>query len=134
MTINEAVSLVIKASIISKGGEVFVLNMGDPIRIIDLAKKLIQLSGKTIKNKNNKTGDIEIKIIGLSPGEKLYEELLIGNNPIETQENKILMAQENYLEWTKLNKYLQVLKTSLKKDDLKKIKTIFLEVGTLYKN
>ena len=134
MTINEAVSLVIKASTISKGGEVFVLNMGDPIRIIDLAKKLIQLSGKTIKNKNNKAGDIEIKIIGLSPGEKLYEELLIGNNPIETQENKILMAQENYLEWTKLNKYLQVLKTSLKKDDLKKIKTIFLEVGTLYKN
>tara|TARA_B110000971_G_scaffold37478_1_gene35973 strand:- start:1892 stop:3451 length:1560 start_codon:yes stop_codon:yes gene_type:complete len=134
MTINEAVSLVIKASTISKGGEVFVLNMGDPIRIIDLAKKLIQLSGKTIKNKNNKAGDIEIKIIGLSPGEKLYEELLIGNNPIETKENKILMAQENYLEWTKLSKYLQVLKTSLKKDDLKKIKTIFLEVGTLYKN
>jgi len=133
MTINEAVNLVIKASIISKGGEVFVLNMGDPVRIIDLAKKLIQLSGKTIKDDNNKTGDIEIKVIGLSSGEKLYEELLIGNNPIETQERKILMAQENYLEWTKLNKHLQVLKLSLRKDDLKKIKKTFLEVGTLYK-
>ena len=76
MTIHEAVSLVIKASLIAKGGEVFVLDMGDPIKIIDLAKRMIELSGKTIKSKQNLNGDIEIKIIGLSKGEKLYEELL----------------------------------------------------------
>ena len=134
MTINEAVSLVIKASIITKGGEVFVLNMGDPVRIIDLAKKMIELSGKTIKNKNNLNGDIEIKIIGLSPGEKLYEELLIGKNPKETQEEKILMAQEKYLEWKELKKYLHVLKDYLNKNDLKNIKKVFVEIGTFYKN
>ena len=134
MTINEAVSLVIKASIITKGGEVFVLNMGDPVRIIDLAKKMIELSGKTIKNKNNLNGDIEIKIIGLSPGEKLYEELLIGKNPKETEEEKILMAQEKYLEWKELKKYLHVLKDYLNKNDLKNIKKLFVEIGTFYKN
>jgi len=134
MTINEAVSLVIKASIITKGGEVFVLNMGDPVRIIDLAKKMIELSGKTIKNENNVNGDIEIKIIGLSPGEKLYEELLIGKNPKETQEKKILMAQEKYLEWKELKKYLKILKDSLNKNDLKNIKRVFVEIGTFYKS
>ena len=134
MTINEAVSLVIKASIIAKGGEVFVLDMGTPVKIIDLAKKMIELSGKTIKNKDNINGDIEIKITGLSSGEKLYEELLIGDNPIKTQEEKILMAQESYLEWTELKKYLQALKLSLRENDLKDIKKIFVEIGTFYKN
>ena len=132
MTINEAVSLVIKAVIIAKGGEVFVLNMGDPVRIMDLAEKMIKLSGKTIKNKDNVNGDIEIKIIGLSRGEKLYEELLIGKNPIKTQEEKILMAQENYLEWKELKKYLRILKNYINKNDLENIKKVFVEIGTLY--
>ena len=134
MTINEAVSLVIKASIMTKGGEVFVLDMGDPIRIIDLAKQMIELSGKTIKNQDNLNGDIEIKIIGLSKGEKLYEELLIGNNPIKTHEPKILMAQESYIEWKVLQKHLHSLKIALKKNDLKVIKDLLVEIGTFYKS
>ena len=132
MTINEAVSLVIKSSIIAKGGEVFVLNMGDPIRIIDLAKQMIELSGKTIKNKDNINGDIEIKIVGLSKGEKLYEELLIGNNPIETQEQKILMAQEIYIQWAILEKYLKDLKIALEQNDLKIIYKLLTKIGVLY--
>ena len=132
MTINEAVSLVIKSSIIAKGGEVFVLNMGDPVRIIDLAKQMIELSGKTIKNKDNINGDIEIKIVGLSKGEKLYEELLIGNNPIETQEQKILMAQEIYIQWEILEKYLKDLKIALEQNDLKIIYKLLTRIGVLY--
>ena len=132
MTINEAVSLVIKSSIIAKGGEVFVLNMGDPVRIIDLAKQMIELSGKTIKNKDNINGDIEIKIVGLSKGEKLYEELLIGNNPIETQEQKILMAQEIYIQWAILEKYLKDLKIALEQNDLKIIYKLLTKIGVLY--
>ena len=134
MTINEAVSLVIKASLIAKGGEVFVLNMGDPIKIIDLAKRMIELSGKTIKSKQNLNGDIEIKIIGLSKGEKLYEELLIGNNPIETNEDKIMIAQENFLEWKYLEKHLNNLNEYLKKNDLKNIKKLLVDIGTEYNN
>ena len=132
MTINEAVSLVIKSSIIAKGGEVFVLNMGDPVRIIDLAKQMIELSGKTIKNKDNINGDIEIKIVGLSKGEKLYEELLIGNNPIETQEQKILMAQEIYIQWAILEKYLKDLKIALEQNNLKIIYKLLTKIGVLY--
>ena len=133
MTINEAVSLVIKSSIIAKGGEVFVLDMGDPIRIIDLAKQMIELSGRTIKTEDNINGDIAIKIIGLGKGEKLYEELLIGNNPIETEEKKILMAQESFIEWKYLKKYLQALKIALNQNDLKMIKSLLVEIGTFYK-
>ena len=132
MTIHEAVNLVIKSSIISKGGEVFVLDMGDPIKIIDLAKKMALLSGKTIKNKYNRNGDIEIQITGLSTGEKLYEELLIGNNPVQTKEKKILMAQENYLEWKELKKHLYELEISLKENNIKEIKKIFIKTGTFY--
>ena len=132
MTIHEAVNLVIKASTMAKGGEVFVLDMGDPIKIIDLAKKMTLLSGKTIKNNNNQNGDIEIKIVGLEPGEKLYEELLIGNNPKQTKERKIFMAQENFLEWEKLENFLNDLKYYLKQNDLKSIKKIFIKTGTFY--
>ena len=133
MTINEAVSLVIKTSIIAKGGEVFVLDMGDPVKIIDLAKQMIELSGKTIKNKENINGDIEIKIIGLSEGEKLYEELLIGNNPKKTEENKILMAQESFIEWKYLKEYLYTLKSALNKNDMTTIKNLLVNMGTFYK-
>ena len=122
---------IIKSSIIAKGGEVFVLDMGDPIRIIDLATKMILLSGKTIKNKDHKNGDIEIKIVGLQPGEKLYEELLIGNNPIKTQESKILMAQENYLSWKELRKNLKLIEKYLHLRDIKSINNIFIQMNIL---
>ena len=131
MTIYEAVNLVIKSAIIAKGGEVFVLDMGDPIRIVDLAKKMILLSGKTIKNKDHKNGDIEIKVVGLQPGEKLYEELLIGNNPIKTQESKILMAQENYLSWKELRENLKLIEKYLHQRDIKSINRILIQMNIL---
>ena len=106
--------------------------MGDPVKIIDLAKQMIELSGKTIKNKDNINGDIEIKIVGLSKGEKLYEELLIGNDPIETQEQKILMAQEIYIQWAILEKYLKDLKIALEQNDLKIIYKLLTKIGVLY--
>ncbi|MDB0048848.1 polysaccharide biosynthesis protein, partial [Alphaproteobacteria bacterium] len=134
MTINEAVSLVIKSSIITKGGEVFVLNMGDPIRIIDLAKKMIELSGKTIKDQNNSNGDIEIKVIGLSEGEKLYEELLIGNSPIKTKQDKIFIAQEKFIEWKHLKIHLETLKKALCDGNIKLVKNLFINIGTFYKS
>lgn len=93
MTILEAAQLVIQASAIAEGGEVYVLNMGDPVKIINLAKSMIRLSGNSVKNKNNKDG-IEIKFTGLRPGEKLYEELLIDNNPEGTCHPKIMKAKE----------------------------------------
>ena len=133
MTINEAVSLVIKSSMIAKGGEVFVLNMGDPVRIIDLAKKMIELSGKTLKDKENINGDIEIKIIGLSKGEKLYEELLIGENPIKTEQEKILIAQESFIIWDELKIYLMKLEKALNENDIDLVKKLFVSIGTSYK-
>ena len=82
MTIKEAAQLVIQAGAMANGGEVFVLDMGKPVKIYDLAKKMIQLSGQKLKDENNSYGDVEILITGLRPGEKLYEELLIGNDPL----------------------------------------------------
>ena len=92
MTITEAAQLVIQAGSMGKHSEVFVLDMGKSIKIIELINKMISLSGLTIKNKENISGDIEIKIIGLRPGEKIYEELLIGNNPEKTIHQKIYLS------------------------------------------
>ena len=98
MTIPEAAGLVLEAGVMSTGGETFVLNMGKPIKILDLAKKLIKLSGLTEKNESNPNGDIEIKIIGLSKGEKLHEELLIDHNPKPTSNKNIMKANETFIE------------------------------------
>ena len=94
MTLGEAVQLVIETSNLSKGGEIFVLDMGKLVKIKELAENLINLSGKTIKNSENPMGDIEIKITGLLPGEKLYEEVLIDDNAVKTSNPKILKATE----------------------------------------
>lgn len=125
MTIPEAVTLILHAGNLAKGGEVFVLDMGKPIKIIDLAKKMIKLSGLKEKNKKTPFGDIEIKIIGLRPGEKLYEELLIGENSQSTKNKNILMAKEEYLEWSNLEKILENLSVQLEFNDKNKIIEIF---------
>ena len=113
MTIPEAAELVIQASAMSKGGEVFVLDMGEPVKIFDLATRMIELSGLTIKSSSNPEGDIEIKRVGLRPGEKLYEELLIGNNPRPTQHPRIMQASEVYLQWHVLTNELEILKINM---------------------
>ena len=118
MTIYEAVNLILQTYKISKGGEVFLLDMGKPIKIIDVAKKMIRLSGLSIKDVNNPNGDIEIKIIGLRPGEKLYEELLIDDKSIPSGNKNIYYAKEQYLEYKELIHMTTDLKNSINQFDL----------------
>lgn len=109
MTIPEAAQLVMQAASMSKGGEVFVLDMGHPVKILELARHIIELSGLVERTKENPDGDIEIEITGLRPGEKLYEELLIGNNPQPTSHLLIMKANESYLDQKTLEKSLDQL-------------------------
>lgn len=121
MTIPEAAQLVIQAGALSTGGEVFVLDMGEPVKIANLAKRMIKLSGLTVKNRYNFDGDIEIKITGLRQGEKLYEELLIGDNPEDTIHPKIKKAKDPYLEWHKLSSIIKEMNNLILIKDEKKI-------------
>jgi FlaA1/EpsC-like NDP-sugar epimerase len=109
MTIPEAVELVIQAGAMGNGGDVFVLDMGEPIRISELAAKMIKLSGLEVLTADNPEGDIEISYIGLRPGEKLYEELLVGENVSNTEHNLIMRAMEEMIEWDRLSQMLQRL-------------------------
>ena len=127
MTIPEAAQLVIQASAMANGGEVFVLDMGKPVKIETLAKRMIKLSGLTLKNEYNTHGDIEIKITGLRPGEKLYEELLIGDNPEQTDHIKIKKAKDPYINWNELVLIIKELENSIENNDFKKIIKILKE-------
>ena len=133
MTIKEAAELVIQASAMSDGGDVFVLDMGDSVKIIDLAKKMINLSGLKLKEGNNQEGDISIEITGLRPGEKLYEELLIGNNSELTIHPKIFRAREDFLKWEILNPDLVNLEKFISDNDSKKIIQIMEKLVSGYK-
>ncbi|WP_381423222.1 polysaccharide biosynthesis protein [Sphingorhabdus arenilitoris] len=113
MTIPEASQLVIQAAGMADGGEVFLLDMGEPVRIADLAESMIHLSGRTLRTASHPDGDIEIIEVGLRPGEKLYEELLIGDNPKPSGHPKIMMASEHYLKWDELKKHIDELDTHL---------------------
>lgn len=118
MTIPEAAQLVIQAGAMAKGGDVFVLDMGEPVKIADLAKHMVELSGLEVRDDNNPEGDIEIEITGLRPGEKLYEELLIGDNPQPTSHARIKKAHEAFLPLSKLEEELEVLKVAIQKSSL----------------
>jgi UDP-N-acetylglucosamine 4,6-dehydratase len=113
MTVPEAAELVLQASAMSRGGELFVLDMGDPVRIGELARNMIELSGLTVRSDKNPNGDIAIVEVGLRPGEKLYEELLIGNNPAPTAHPRILMADENFIPIDELSHRLERLANAL---------------------
>ena len=113
MTVPEAAELVLQASAMAEGGDLFVLDMGQPVRIGELARNMIELSGLTVRNAQNPTGDIEIVEVGLRPGEKLYEELLIGNNPAPTGHPRILKADENFMPIDMLSKQLERLGSAL---------------------
>ena len=121
MTITEAAQLVIQAGALSKGGDVFVLDMGEPIKIYDLAIRMIELSGLSVKDSHNLKGDIEIKITGLRPGEKLYEELLLSKNPSKTNHPKIFRSEEPFLEYFKLERELNSLQKVMSKNDLESV-------------
>ena len=128
MTIPEAAQLVIQAGAMGSGGDVFVLDMGEPVRIFDLASRIVELSGLTLKDEKNPLGDIEIKVTGLRPGEKLYEELLIGDNPKPTQHPRILKAQEKFVPWAKLEGQLNSLNLALSVNDVPVIRSFLQQL------
>lgn len=122
MTIPEAAQLVLQASSMAKGGDVFVLNMGEPIKIFDLAVRMIELSGLRVRDSDDPDGDIEIQETGLRPGEKLFEELLIGNNPECTNHRQIFRANEEFLPWIQLEHDLEELSQGLKLFSIEEIR------------
>ncbi len=118
MTIPEAAQLVIQAGAMASGGDVFVLDMGESVKIMDLARRMIELSGLTVQDEANPDGDIAIEVTGLRPGEKLYEELLIGDNPMPTQHPRIMKAHEEFLPWAELLHQLAQLMNAVDANDV----------------
>jgi len=128
MTIPEASQLVLQAGSMGQGGEVFVLDMGEPVRIADLAKKMIHLMGLEEKTSEHPGGDIEIQFTGLRPGEKLFEELLIGGDPEQTEHPRIMMARESCLPWAEIEASLRSLEAACSSADSQTIFTVFREL------
>lgn len=124
MTIPEAAQLVIQAGAMAKGGEVFLLNMGEPVKIVDLARRMVRLSGLQIQDKANPDGDIRIEYTGLRPGEKLYEELLIDSDAEPTRHPRIFQAKENSLEWDLLGQVIQTLREACGQRDTDQVYTL----------
>ena len=137
MTISEASQLVMQTAAMKgknkNSSQVYVLDMGEPVRIINLAKRMVELSGLRIKDENFPQGEIEIKITGLRKGEKLFEELLIGNNPIKTSNPKILKASEDFFSWDILKEKLQILRLASDSNDSELIVHILKELVIGYK-
>ena len=132
MTIPEAAQLVIQAGSMGQGGDVFVLDMGEPVKIIDLAEKMVHLSGLSIRSEKNPHGDISIEFSGLRPGEKLYEELLIGDNVVATGHPMIMSANEDHLAWEVLKARLLELLTAVEEDDYTKVRQLLRETVSGY--
>ena len=128
MTIPEAAQLVLQAGAMARGGEVFVLDMGQPVKIIDLARKIAQLAGLTVRNESNPLGDIEIKFTGLRPGEKLYEELLIGHSPEGTAHERIMKSHEEFIPWPELARTLVDLREAATQNNQTLMLQIFINL------
>ena len=133
MTIPEAAQLVIQAGAMGTGGDVFVLDMGQPVRIADLARRMVELSGLSVRDDDNPEGDIEIAITGLRPGEKLFEELLIGENPVPTQHPRIMKAQEPFLPWAQLQQSLGALQVAKGVNDVALIRGLLQQLVSGYR-
>ena len=132
MTIPEAAQLVIQAGSMGQGGDVFVLDMGEPVRIVELAEKMIHLSGLSVRSEKNLHGDITIEFSGLRPGEKLYEELLIGDNVAATQHPMIMRANEDMLSWDELKDRLTQLMHAVHQDDYVQVRQILCNTVSGY--
>jgi FlaA1/EpsC-like NDP-sugar epimerase len=132
MTIPEAAQLVIQAGAMGTGGDVFVLDMGQPVKIIDLARRMVELSGLTVRDELNPQGDIELVVSGLRPGEKLYEELLIGDNPKPTQHPRIMKAHEQFVPWARLEEKLNALAIAIGVNDVPVIRGLLKQVVSGY--
>jgi FlaA1/EpsC-like NDP-sugar epimerase len=127
MTIPEAAQLVLQAGAMGQGGDVFVLDMGQPVKIMDLARRMVQLSGLSVRDAAHPTGDIEIAVTGLRVGEKLYEELLIGDNPQPTAHPRIMKAHEPFMPWAALQQELTLLATAAEANDAVAIKSFMVQ-------
>lgn len=134
MTIPEAAELVIQAGSMGTGGDVFVLDMGEPVKILDLAKRMIHLSGLDIKDDHNIEGDIEIACTGLRPGEKLYEELLIGDNVTGTEHVRIMRAEEQSLSWQAVKAFLDELDTACHNWRCDDVKDLLIKAPTEFQS
>jgi FlaA1/EpsC-like NDP-sugar epimerase len=132
MTIPEAAQLVIQAGAMGQGGDVFVLDMGQPVKIIDLARRMVELSGLSVRDEARPDGDIEIAVTGLRPGEKLYEELLIGDNPKPTQHARIMKAHEPFLPWVQLEQQLNALSIAMNVNDVPVIRGMLQQLVSGY--
>ncbi len=132
MTIPEAAQLVVQAGAMGQGGDVFVLDMGQPVKIIDLARRMVELSGMTVRDELHPDGDIELTVTGLRPGEKLYEELLIGDNPKPTQHPRIMKAHEQFLSWADLEQKLNALSIAMNVNDVPVIRGMLQELVSGY--
>lgn len=128
MTIPEAAELVIQAGALSQGGDVMILDMGEPVKIIDLAKKMIHLSGLNCKDDTSDDGDIEIIFTGLRAGEKLYEELVIGSNVMTTSHSRIMRSVEDALTWVELEPKINALELALKNENSHKIRNLLQQI------
>ncbi|KDD69725.1 membrane protein [Pseudomonas mandelii PD30] len=132
MTIPEAAQLVIQAGSMGQGGDVFVLDMGEPVKIVELAEKMIHLSGFSVRSEKTPHGDISIEFTGLRPGEKLYEELLIGDNVAATQHPMIMTANEDYLNWDVLKVRLSELLSAVERDEYSQVRQLLRETVSGY--
>lgn len=132
MTIPEAAQLVIQAGAMAKGGDVFVLDMGQSVKVMDLARRMVELSGLTVKDEQNPDGDIEIEVSGLRPGEKLYEELLIGDNPKSTLHPRIMKAHEEFIPWAEFEAKLRSLELALNVNDVGVIRLMMQQLVSGY--
>ncbi|MEN5314156.1 nucleoside-diphosphate sugar epimerase/dehydratase [Pseudomonas koreensis] len=132
MTIPEAAQLVIQAGSMGLGGDVFVLDMGEPVRIVELAEKMIHLSGLSVRSEKNLHGDISIEFTGLRPGEKLYEELLIGDNVAATSHPMIMCANEDHLPWDLLKSKLTELLNAVDQDDYARVRQLLRDTVSGY--
>jgi FlaA1/EpsC-like NDP-sugar epimerase len=133
MSIPEAVQLVLQAGAMAKGGDVFVLDMGEPVRILDLAHRMINLSGLSPITSENPEGDIKIKFTGLREGEKLYEELLIGKDVVQSKHPQIMQANEDFLSWQKVSSLIEDIKTNHEKLDDDSMRKVLIENVEGYK-
>lgn len=132
MTIPEAAQLVIQAGSMGLGGDVFVLDMGEPVKIVELAEKMIHLSGLSVRSEKKPHGDIAIEFTGLRPGEKLYEELLIGDNVVATQHPMIMSANEDHISWDMLKSKLTELLTAVDQDDYTRVRQLLRDTVSGY--
>ena len=132
MTIREAAQLVIQAGTMGHGGDVFVLDMGEPVKIVDLARRMINLSGLSVRDEDDRNGDIDIIYTGLRPGEKLFEELLIGDNVSPTEHSRIFRAMEQYVSWREMELFLRELSLACDVGDAAQVKSLLFKVPTGY--